>query len=239
MLAIQTILNTYASKTIVVLTGGAAVTKDSWYSASAVIFGGYAGEKQGIALADVLVGTTNPSGKITFSFPVNQTDLPAFTNANKAFQYEGPSEGRGYPYYIQANKTPLIPFGYGLSYTTYTYANLQVPARAVIGDRITVSVDITNAGSVDGIEIPQLYISQVSPVAARPVKQLRGFARVSIPAGQTKTATFNLKEWDFAHWTLANGWIVDPGSTFKVVVGKNSMDNTSLSAATIIMDPAN
>jgi beta-glucosidase len=236
---IASILQNYASKTIVVLTGGAAVTKDSWYNASAIIDAGYAGEKQGIALADVLVGDYNPSGKVTVTFPVTQADLPTFTNATGNYQYEGPSEGRGYPYYIQAKKTPLIPFGYGLSYTNYTYANLQVPARAVIGDRITVSVDITNAGSVDGIEIPQLYISQVSPVAARPVKQLRGFARVSIPAQQTKTVTFNLKEWDFAHWTLANGWIVDPGSTFKVVVGKNSMDSTSLAAATIIMDPGN
>jgi|WetSurMetagenome_2_1015567.scaffolds.fasta_scaffold01093_9 beta-glucosidase len=234
---VQGIYNNYPNKTIVVFTGGAAVTNGAWYTPHAIVYAGYAGEKQGPALADILLGTTNPSGKITFSFPVNQNDLPTFTNGTGLFQYEGPSEGRGYPYYLWAHKTPLIPFGFGLSYTTYSYSNLQVPARAVIGDRIKVSVDITNTGSVDGVEIPQLYISQVSPVAARPVKQLRGFARVSIPAGQTRTATFDLKEWDFAHWTLANGWIVDPSSTFKVVVGKNSMDSTSLQPATIIMDP--
>ena len=225
------IITAHPNNTIVVLTGGAAVVNGPWYSAPAVIYSGCGGERQGNALADVLVGDYNPCGKLTITFPNLQSDLPTFTNPpSQAVPYEGPTQGRGYPYYLSTNKKPLIPFGFGLSYTTYSYSNLVVPANAVIGDTVVVSVDITNMGTVDGVEIPQLYISQTSPAAARPVKQLRGFARVTVPAGETRTATFVLREWDFAHWTLANGWIVDPGSTYTISVGKNSMDATAQTA---------
>jgi beta-glucosidase len=224
------IIAAHPNNTIVVLTGGAAVTNGAWYTAPAVIFLGCDGERQGKALADALVGDLNPCGKSTITFPNAASDLPTFTPPPPALAiaYEKPTEGRGYPYYIGAGKTPLIPFGFGLSYTNYTYSNLQVPPNAVIGDTIVVTVDITNTGSVDGVEIPQLYITQTSPAAARTVKQLRGFARLTIPAGQKVTASFTLKEWDFAHWTKANGWIVDPNSNFTIYVGKNSMDAASL-----------
>jgi beta-glucosidase len=232
--------NTYASQiiqahpnnTIVVLTGGAAIANGAWYSAPAVIYSGCGGERQGKALADVLVGDYNPSGKVTVTFPNLVTDIPTFTNPpSLGIPYEKSTEGRGYQYYIGAKKKPLIPFGFGLSYTTYSYSNLNVPAQAVIGDTVTVTVDIKNNGTLDGVEIPQLYLIQKTPTAAaagRPAIQLRGFARVAIPAGATKTATFVLREWDFAHWTLANGWIVDPNSTYQIMVGKNSTDANAL-----------
>ncbi len=229
------IISSHPNNTIVVLTGGAAVTNGAWYTAPAVIYSGCDGERQGKALADVLVGDYNPCGKLTITFPNKATDLPAFTNPpSLAIPYEKPYEGRGYPYYIYSKITPLIPFGFGLSYTTYSYSNLHVPANAVIGDTVVVTVDITNMGTVDGVEIPQLYITETNPTAVaanRPSKQLRGFARIAIPAGQTKTATFVLRQWDFAHWTLANGWIVDPNSTYTVYVGKNSMDPASLTSS--------
>ena len=148
-------------------------------------FPGCDGERQGKALADALVGDLNPCGKMTITFPNLVADLPAFTTkGSDAIPYEKPTEGRGYPYYIGKNKAPLIPFGFGLSYTNYTYSNLQVPSNAVIGDTVVVTVDITNTGTNDGVEIPQLYITETSPAAARPVKQLRGFARLTIPTGQ-------------------------------------------------------
>lgn len=223
------IIAAHPNNTIVVLTGGAAVTNGAWYTAPAVIFLGCDGERQGKALADALVGDLNPCGKMTITFPNLVADLPAFTTkGSDAIPYEKPTEGRGYPYYIGKNKAPLIPFGFGLSYTNYTYSNLQVPSNAVIGDTVVVTVDITNTGTNDGVEIPQLYITETSPAAARPVKQLRGFARLTIPTGQKVTASFTLKEWDFAHWTLANGWIVDPNSNYTIYVGKNSIDAASL-----------
>ncbi len=234
---VQGILATKKDRTIVVLTGGAAVTSGAWYTANAVIYAGYGGEKQGIALADILVGDYNPCGKLTITFPVNQTDLPTFTNADQYVPYEKANEGRGYPYYLFAKKAPLIPFGFGLSYTTFTYSALNVPSTAYIGDKLQVTVNVTNSGATDGVEIVQLYISQKTPVANRPVKQLRGFARVPLKAGQSAPVTFNLKEWDFAHWTLASGWIVDPNSTYEISVGKNSMDNAALTS-TITMLPA-
>lgn len=226
------IIAAHPNNTIVVLTGGAAVVNGAWYTAHAVIYEGCGGERQGEALADILVGDYNPSGKLTISFPNLASDLPKFvTQGSDAIPYEKPSEGRGYPYYIGAKVTPLIPFGFGLSYTSYAYSNLVVPQNAVIGDTVVVTVDIKNTGTVDGFEIPQLYLSQTSPAAARDVKQLRGFARVFIPAGQTQTVSFVLKEWDFAHWTLENGWIVDPNSAYTVTVGKNSMDALSLTSS--------
>jgi beta-glucosidase len=232
------IISAHPNNTIVVLTGGAAVVNGAWYSAPAVIYSGCGGERQGKALADVLVGDYNPSGKLTITFPNLQSDLPTFTNPpSLGIPYEKPTEGRGYPYYIGVNKKPLIPFGFGLSYTNYTYSNLVVPSNAVIGDTIVVTVSVTNNGAIDGVEIPQLYISQTTPAAARPVKQLRGFARVSVPAGQTKSVSFVLREWDFAHWTLAKGWIVDPNSSYTVSVGKNSMDaNSQTSPITLLSD---
>lgn len=227
---VSTTFAAYPTKTIVVLTGGAAIVNGAWYSPPAVIFAGADGERQGSALADVLVGDYNPSGKLTISFPNLQSDLPTFTNPpSQGISYEKPSEGRGYPYYIAANKKPLIPFGFGLSYTTYSYSNLQVPASAFIGEKIQVTVDIMNTGTVSGVEIPQLYITQTSPAnVPRTIKQLRGFARAPLAPGATATVTFELKEWDFAHWTKAAGWIVDPNSTYDIVVGKNSMDAASL-----------
>jgi beta-glucosidase len=228
---VSTTFAAHPTNTIVVLTGGAAIVNGAWYSPPAVIFAGADGERQGNAIADVLVGDYNPSGKLTITFPNLQTDLPPFTSETNPnnIPYEKPAEGRGYPYYIAAGKKPLIPFGFGLSYTTYSYSNIQVPASAVIGEKIQVSVTVMNTGTKDGVEIPQLYITQTSPAnVPRTVKQLRGFARVALSPGASATVKFDLKEWDFAHWTKAAGWIVDPNSTYDIVVGKNSMDAASL-----------
>jgi beta-glucosidase len=221
--------------TIVVLTGGAAVTDGMWHNASGVVVAFYPGQGQGAALADILFGDYNPCGKLTVSFPKNATDLPAFTNSQAVYQYERPTEGRGYPYYIAKGITPLIPFGYGLSYSTFTYSGLSVPPFAAIGAKVQVSVNVTNNGSMAGDEVVQLYLQQVSPAAARPALQLRGFARVTLNPGETKPVTFDLKEWDFAHWSSKAGWIVDPNSTYELSVRKNSTEPNPL-ASTITLE---
>lgn len=227
-------------KTIVVLTGGAAVSQGAWSNASSVIVAFYPGQGQAAAIADVLFGDYNPCGKLSVSFPKTAADLPPFTAegaADMAYQYERPDEGRGYPYYIKTGKTPLFWFGWGLHYTTYTYSNLVVPRCAAIGSKIQVSVDVTNNGSMAGDEIVQLYLSQKTPIAARPVKQLRGFARVSLTAAQMKTVTFDLREWDFAHWSKPSGWIVDPNSTYDISIEKYAKDPNAL-VQSITLDPA-
>lgn len=221
--------------TIVVLTGGAAVTDGMWHNASGVVVAFYPGQGQGAALADILFGDYNPSGKISVSFPKNATDLPAFTNTQSKYQYERPTEGRGYPYYISQGVAPLIPFGYGLSYSKFTYSGLSVPPFAAIGAKVQVTVNVTNGGTMAGDEVVQLYLRQVSPAAARPVLQLRGFARVTLAAGETKPVTFDLKEWDFAHWSSKVGWIVDPSSTYELSVRHYSTDPNPL-ASTITLE---
>lgn len=227
-------------KTIVVLTGGAAVSQGAWSNASSIIVAFYPGQRQAAALADVLFGDYNPSGKLSVSFPKAVADLPPFTAegaATRTYQYERPDEGRGYPYYLKTGKTPLFWFGWGLHYSTYTYNNLVVPKCAAIGAKIRVSVDVTNNGPLAGDEVVQLYLSQKTPIAARPVKQLRGFARVTLAVNETKTVNLDLREWDFAHWSKPSGWIVDPNSTYEIAVGKYSNDPGALKS-TITLDPA-
>jgi beta-glucosidase len=219
---------------IVVYTGGSASTRGAWYdSAAAILIAFYPGQDQGNAIADVLFGDYNPGGKITVSFPDKVADLPPFVFVNNThIIYEKANEGRGYPCYLKNGKTPLIPFGYGLSYTTFTYGNLACPEAAYIGQKIKVSVTITNTGDLDGDEIPQLYIKQTDASAAayRPLLQLRGFTRVTIPKGASRTVDFMLNEWDFSHWVTTNttdhtgSWVVDPNSHYEISVGKYCTD---------------
>jgi beta-glucosidase len=222
-------------KVVVVLQSGSAVIKSAWYDAPSVVVAFFAGQRMGKALADILFGDVNPSGKLSVSFPVKEADLPEFTNANRYIPYEKPNEGRGYPNYIFRNLKPLLPFGFGLSYTTFAYSNLVMPGKAAIGAKVKVSVSVANSGALPGEEVVQLYLSQTSPIAARPVRQLRGFARVSLAAGETKPVTFDLTEMDFAHWSKG-GWVVDPNSTYRLFVMKNSMDDANALTGDITLE---
>lgn len=224
-------------KTIVVLGGGSPIVKDSWYTAPSVLVAWYGGQRYGLAVADILFGAVNPSGKLSATFPVLQSDLPVFTNDQQFVPYEKANEGRGYPYYIGKGVAPLIPFGFGMSYTTFTYSNPVIPPYAYIGDKIRMSVDVQNSGAVAGDEIVQLYISQAGNPVYRPARQLRGFARVSLTPGQTQTVNFDLREQDFAHWVQGTGWVVDPESQYNIMIAKNSMDANALTG-TITLHPA-
>ena len=216
---VQQILN--ANKpTVVVMTGGAGVAQGAWSNAPAVVIAMYPGQAQGAAIADVLFGSYNPCGKLSVTFPIKEADLPPYTNDNLQYLYEGPADGRGYSYFIKKNIPVLFPFGWGLHYTTFSYSNLTVPASATIGERVAVTVNVTNTGAMAGDEVVQLYLSQKTGAgaAARPIQQLRGFARVSLQPGASQTVTFNMKEWDFAHWDTKAGWIVDQGSAYDISV---------------------
>ena len=160
-------------------------------------------------------------------------DLPPFDFVNQThIIYEKANEGRGYPCYMKNGKTPLIPFGYGLSYTTFTYSNLVCPATALYRSEAQGVGHHHKFRRRAGDEIPQLYIKQTDASAAayRPPLQLRGFARVTIPAGATQTVDFMLSEWDFAHWVTtdatnhAGSWVVDPNSNYEISVGKYCTD---------------
>jgi beta-glucosidase len=217
-------------KCIVVFTGGSAAIQGAWANAPAVIIAFYPGEEQGNAIADVIFGKYNPGGKLAVSFPIAATQLPPFDIVNGHIPYEDAGEGRGYTYYDKHNLQPLFCFGHGLSYTTFSYSNIRIfPAIAHAGDRIAVQADVTNTGTIAGDEIAQLYLGQQG-AADRPIRQLRGFARLSLNAGETRTATFSLTERDFARWDDTQSKFVVPAGTYTIQVGASSR-NLPLSAS--------
>lgn len=210
-------------KCVVVLTGGSAAVREAWADAPAVVVAWYPGQEQGNALADILYGDINPSGRLSSTWPASVGQLPTFTSAGNIVHYEGPDTGRGYRYYDRNDLTPLYCFGHGLSYTTYEYSNIRIsPTSGFVGDDITVTVDIENTGSRAGEEVAQLYVSEKAPKLPRPVKELRGFARLSLEPGEKKTVSFVLREREFAYWNPAAGAFVAQPDDYTIMVGSSA-----------------
>src|SRR5207245_8865866 len=180
----------------------------------AILEGWYLGQEGGTAVADVLFGNYNPGGKLPISVPRSVGQLPDY-------YYQKPSAKRGY---LGSTTEPLFPFGWGLSYTTFKYSNLRV-ASGTIGPegQTKVSVDLTNTGSIRGDEVAQLYIHQKIRSVTRPIKELRGFHRISLRPGETKTIEFTLWPKDLTYLTREMQRVVEPG-TFELMAGGNSVD---------------
>jgi beta-glucosidase len=213
-------------KCVVVLTGGTAAIPEAWANADAVIVAWYPGQAQGTALAQILYGDVNPSGRLSSTWAAAAAQLPAFVATPTTINYEGPDTGRGYRYFDKTAQVPQYAFGLGLSYTTFAYSNLTIsPSPAYVGQDVVVSVDIQNTGTLAGDEIPQLYLQENGASAAghpRPVKELRGFARVTLAAGQKKTVSFTLREREFAYFdTALNKFVAAPGA-YTILVGPQS-----------------
>jgi beta-glucosidase len=215
-------------KTIVVYTGGSASYAGSWSGAPAVLIAFYPGRSQGQAIADILFGDVNPSGHLNVCFPGAGTDLPSYDGT--LIILASADTVHGYFYYEQAKKTPLFWFGHGLSYTTFNYTamNIAGPTTITAGDRIDVNVNVQNTGTRAGDDVVQLYVKPNNSTVAVPrrVKDLRGFARVSIPAGATQTVSFTLGPRDFSiydvNYTTKTGqWKVMPGS-YDIIAGSTS-----------------
>jgi beta-glucosidase len=135
----------------------------------------------------------------------------------------------GYRYWTTTGKHPLFPFGFGLSYTTFSFSKLSSPAMAKSGSTVAVSFDVTNTGSIAGSEVAQLYVSDPSSLAKRPERELKGFEKVHLAPGETKHLTINLDARSFSYWNdAAHKWTIDPGK-FTILVGDSS-ENTSLHA---------
>jgi beta-glucosidase len=212
-------------KTVVVLTGGSAAIDGPWQSnADAIVVAWYPGEVQGTALADILFGDVNPSGRLSSQWPVAASDLPPFVDNTSPIAYEAPDTGRGYRYSDRCNKTPLFPFGFGLSYTTFAYSNIRIsPSPAYVGDLITVTVTIKNTGSVAGDEVAELYVHEVSPSVPRPVKELRGFARTGqLASGASVDVSFRLRERELAYWDVTSNKFVAKADHYTIMVGPSS-----------------
>jgi beta-glucosidase len=185
-------------------------------NAPAILEGWYLGQEQGNAVARVLFGDVNPAGKLTVTFPRSVGDLPVYYN-HKPLVHEHP--------YVSGPFSPLYPFGHGLSYTTFSYDNLQVaPATAKSGEPINVSVTVKNTGDRAGDEIVQLYIRDVIGSVTRPVKELKDFRRITLAAGDSKTVSFQVTPEKLQFYNMEMKRVVEPGE-FQVMVGTSSTDN--------------
>ena len=200
----------------------------------------YAGQAGGTALAEILFGDVNPSGHLPATFERRAEDNPTYANyypegdTNKVIYKEGVFVGyRGYEH---NGVKPLFPFGYGLSYTTFDFANLKV-APAGDGLNYTVTFDVSNTGSRAGATVAQVYVSEAHPSVPRPPQELKGFDRVMLQPGETKHITVPLDARSFAFYdTAAKAWHVDPGD-FSILAGDSSA-NLPLKSTITISDAA-
>ena len=216
------------SQTVVILNNGSAVTMEPWIEDVPVVVEAWMmGQAGGGAIADVLFGVVNPSGKLAETFPRRLEDTPAVLNypgENGAVRY-GEGMYIGYRYYDVKDLDVLYPFGYGVSYTSYAYSNLRVSAQAFRDvDGLIVSVDVTNTGEVAGKEIVQVYVHDETARLSRPDKELKGFAKVALQPGETQTVTIELDARAFAYYDPAyDQWVTESGS-FEILVGRSAAD---------------
>jgi len=217
--------------TIVVLETGAPVLTPWRDQVKAIVEAWYPGEEGGPAIARVLFGDVNPSGRLPVTFPQQEGDIPTAGDPEK---YPGVAETVtykegvlvGYRWYDANNITPAFPFGFGLSYTTFAYRNLQVQPASRGTDVATASVDVTNTGSRAGADVPQLYLGlpQPSPSVIQPPRQLKGFQKIALAPGETRRVTFPIDARALSYWDVnANDWAIAPGC-YGVMVGHSSRD---------------
>ncbi len=204
--------------TVVLINGKPLGVEDVAAQANALVEGWYLGQEGGTAMADILFGNANPGGKLPVTIARNVGQLPLVYNHK-------PSALRGY---LFDTTEPLFPFGYGLSYTTFEYgAPTLSDASIPVDGEVTVSVDVTNTGDVAGDEVVQLYLRDVVSSVTRPVQELRGFERITLAPGETRTVTFTLGEDDLRFWNRDMERVVEPGA-FEIMTGTSSADTQSV-----------
>jgi beta-glucosidase len=193
-------------------------------SVPAIVEGWYLGQETGTAIADVLFGDVNPGGKLPVSVARDVGQLPIFYDRK-------PSARRGY---LFGTTAPLWPFGFGLSYTTFTYGTPHLAdARIGPAGHTTVSVDVTNSGARAGVEVVQLYVRDQVSRLTRPVEELRGFRRISLGPGETRTVAFDVDSRTLGYYGPEMKWVVEPGA-FDLMVGGSS---TGLKTVTLHVGP--
>ena len=213
--------------TIVVLYNGSPVEMPWIDSAKAVIEAYLGGQAVGGATKDVLYGDVNPCGRLPESFPKQLSDTPCYLTYGGEGDNAVYNEGVfvGYRYYDKKNMDVLFPFGYGLSYTGFEYSNLTIDSDCICDtDSVKVSVDVTNTGLLPGKEVVQLYVGDKESSVFRPVRELKGFEKLFLNPGETKTVEFELDKYAFAYWNVQlHDWHVESGA-FAIEIGRNSRD---------------
>jgi len=221
-------------RTIVVLEGGSAITVEGWIDGvKGLLDAFYPGSQGGAALAGILFGDVDPSGKLPVTVPTSEAELPPFDNTSSEVTY---GFFHGYRYVDHNGDAPRFPFGFGLSYTTFSYANLSLSSRTVRpGGSVTATVDVTNTGSVAGDEIVELYVSAQGSSVERAVRDLKAFARVHLGAGKSQTVSLNVAAKDLAYFdTGKSAWVVEP---IDYVVSVGSSSRTLPVTATVTVRP--
>jgi beta-glucosidase len=210
---------------LVLFNGRPLVLTDENATVPAILDVWFAGSEAGYAIADVLFGDENPSGKLTTTFPRSVGQIPIYYNAKNTGRPLGNSEGKFEKFktnYIDERNEPLFPFGFGLSYTSFTYGNLFISSnKMTASETINVSVPITNSGKFDGKEVVQLYIRDVIGSVTRPLKELKGFKKIEIKKGETKTVTFEISIEDLKFYNADLQFVAEPGK-FEIFIGTNS-----------------
>jgi len=214
--------------TVVVIQAGSPVAMLKWLDrVPAVVEAWYGGQEGGNAIADVLFGDVNPSGKLPVSFPKEMKDNPAYGSYPGEILHTEYDEGIyvGYRHYDRKGVEPLFPFGYGLSYTRFEYTNLTVTPKEVIpGASVEVTLKVRNTDTIAGDEVVQLYLHDVESSLDRPVRELKGFRKIALKPGESQKVSFTLDRGAMSFYSPAKrDWLAEPG-LFEVQVGSSSRD---------------
>jgi beta-glucosidase len=209
---------------VVLMNGRPLVIPELAKNAPSLIECWFLGTQAGNAIADVIFGKYNPSGKLTVSFPYDEGQIPVYYNHKNTGRPKMTDKDFYVSRYEDIPNEPVYPFGYGLSYTTFSYSDIQLSSKEIaMTDTLTVSVDVKNTGKYDGEEVVQLYVRDLVGSVTRPVKELKGFKKLMIKTGESQKVTFKLSAADLAFYTKDMSFKAEPGD-FKVFIGTNSVD---------------
>ncbi len=223
---LQALLKTGKPVVLVLFTGRPLALKWEQENVPAILNVWFGGSEAGYAIADVLFGDVNPSGKLSTTFPQNVGQVPIFYNHKNTGRPlpEGKWFQKFRSNYLDVSNDPLYPFGYGLSYTSFSYSDIKLSSSSMkAGQKITASVTVSNTGNKDGKEVVQLYIRDLVGSSTRPVKELKGFQKIELKAGEAKIVSFDISVNDLKYYNYDLKYVAEPGD-FKIFIGGNSRD---------------
>ncbi|HKO80409.1 MAG TPA: beta-glucosidase BglX, partial [Chitinophagaceae bacterium] len=223
---LKALLKTGKPVVLVLFTGRPLALKWEQENVPAILNVWFGGSEAGYAIADVLFGDVNPSGKLSTTFPQNIGQVPIFYNHKNTGRPlpEGKWFQKFRSNYLDVSNEPLYPFGYGLSYTSFSYSDIKLSNTSLkAGQKITASVTVTNTGNKTGKEVVQLYIRDIVGTSTRPVKELKGFQKIELKAGESKTVSFDITINELKYYNYDLKYVAEPGD-FKVFIGGNSRD---------------
>jgi len=219
------LLKTGKPVVLTLFNGRPLVLTDEKEKVPAILNAWFAGSEAGYAIADVLFGNENPSGKLTTTFPRSVGQVPIYYAHKNTGRPLGNKEGKFEKFrsnYIDERNEPLFPFGYGLSYSTFNYSKVKLSSNTLkTNETLKASVEITNTGNYDGKEVVQLYIRDLVGSVTRPVKELKGFQKIELKKGETKTVTFEISVEDLKFYNSDLQFVAESGK-FELFIGESS-----------------